>query len=222
MELGGYNWHIIGEKTDSLTLLMDAGQIEDMAHCGGSNNSSNNCTFNGTYYVYSWDKSLINSYLKNTLYTELKNTIPNEIVPVSVCVDSSRGDGVATYGGYLKAEIDKISGASCNNGYETDYVRLITYSEYWNLSPYYSGTNTSYPNVSGITRLSTNSDYANWLYCNSNKCGRSDGFWWIITSFSSRNSTSDKAAIVVTSSGGFPNSSGEFVYGVRPVITIKK
>ena len=225
LELGGYNWHVISDDGTNVTLLMDAGQIEDMAHCGSSNSSSNNCTYNGSYYVYSWDKSLINKYLKETLYPELKNKISNEIVPVSVCVNSSRGDGVATYGGYLGTEIGQIAEARCNNGYETDYVRLITLSEYWNLSPYYSGTNSSYPNVSGITRLSTSSDYAEWLYCNTNKCGGTEysGSWWTMASISSSGpANSVRDARYVIASGFFSTISGVAELGVRPVITIKK
>ena len=224
IELGGYNWHVIGDDGTNVTLLMDAGQIEDMAHCGSNNDSSNNCTFNGSYYVYSWDKSLINSYLKNTLYPELKDKIEN-IVPVSVCIDPSRNDGVATYGGYLKTEIDKINGASCSNGYETDYVRLITYSEYWNLSPYYSETeDASYPNVSGITRLPSESDYANWLYCNSNKCGGTayPGYWWTMASYSHSYTGSVWSARDVNSSGTLDYSPGKHAFGVRPVITVRK
>ena len=223
MELGGYKWHILSDYNGYITLLMDAGQIGNMAHCGSSNNSSNNCTYNGSYYVYSWDKSLINNYLKNTLYPELKNKITNEIVPVSVCIDPSRGDGKATYGGYLKTEIDKINGASCNNGYETDYVRLITNSEYFNLSPYYSGTNSNYPNVSGITRLSRDSDYANWLYCDSNKCGRSDGWWWTMASSFTSSYNYVSTSKPVLSSGVLSSSdAGMNPMDVRPVITIKK
>ena len=226
IELGGYKWHIIGETNENLTLLMDAGQIKDMAHCGsGSSNSNNNCTYNGSFYVYSWDKSLINSYLKNTLYPELKNKITNEIVPVSVCIDPSKYSNQSTYGGYLKTEIDKISGASCSN-YETDCVRLITNSEYWNLSPYYSEKeNASYPNVSGITKLSSESDYANWLYCNSSKCGSSNnykGLWWTMASYSDSYSDGVKYVRIVNSFGNLYIDYGEYTYGVRPVITIKK
>ena len=217
---GGYNWHVIGDDGTNVTLLMDAGQIKDMAHCGSNNDSSNNCTFNGSHYVYSWDKSIINSYLKNTLYPTIKDKIEN-IVPVSVCIDPSRGDGVATYGGYLQSEIDKISEASCSKT-ETDYVRLITYSEYWNLSPYYSEKeNASYPNVSGITKLSSESDYANWLYCNSNKCGRSsDGYWWTMASSSHSYSSHVRLARFVHLSGSL--NVGELAFGVRPVITVRK
>ena len=218
----GYNWHVIGETSENVTLLMDAGQIEDMAHCTDDTDESTDCGVSKGYYQYSWDKSLINSYLKNTLYSELKSKITNEIVPVSVCVDSSRVDGKATYGGYLKTEINNIAGASCNNDYETDYVRLISMSEYYNLSPYYSGTNTKYPNVSGITRLSTSSDYAEWLYCNSTKCGRSDGYWWTMTSYSYRASSIVSYAHYVYSDGRLNNTNGEYAHGVRPVITIKK
>ena len=222
----GYNWHVIGETSENVTLLMDANQIEDMAHCTDDLDASTDCGVDslGQYYVYSWDKSLINKYLKETLYPELKNKISNEIEPISVCIDSSRGDGVVTYGGYLKPEIEKISGSSCGNGYETDYVRLITYSEYWNLSPYYSGTDASYPNVSGITRLSKNSDYAEWLYCNSNKCGGTGyaGYWWTMSTYSSDYAYLIKLARNVYSDGSLHKFNGEYMFGVRPVITIKK
>ena len=224
MELGGYKWHVISDDGKNITLLMDAGQIEDMAHCTKDLNTDTDCgVASSGYYQYSWDKSLINKYLKETLYPELKNKISNEIVPVEVCVDPSRGDGVATYGGYLKKEIDNIDGISCSI-YETDYVRLITYSEYWNLSPYYSGTDTSYPNVSGITRLSTSSDYLNWLYCNSNKCGDSNGLWWIMTSYSANHPMYSQFAFFVYYhfNGALVEQYSNYSYGVRPVITIKK
>ena len=223
----GYNWHVISNDREHVTLLMDAGQIKDMAHCGSNNDSSNNCTFNGSHYVYSWDKSLINSYLKETLYPELKNKITNEIEPISVCVDPSREDNIVTYGGYLKTEINNISGASCSN-YETDYVRLITYSEYFNLSPYYSEKDSNYPNVSGITRLSTDSDYASWLYCMSNKCGSSItensalGNWWTMNSTYSSHYGSVRLMRFVLSLGNLANYYSDSKFGVRPVITIKK
>ena len=219
----GYNWHVIGNDRENVTLLMDAGQIEDMKHCTNDTDSSTDCGVDstGNYYVYSWDKSLINSYLKNTLYPKLKNKITNEIVPVSVCIDPSRGDGVATYGGYLKTEIDKISGASCNS-YETDSVRLITKSEYWNLSPYYSEIDSNFPNASGITRLFTSSDYSDWLYCNSSKCGRSDGIWWMMTSSSSSVSHIVRGVRDVRFDGYMGTNGAENAFGVRPVITIKK
>ena len=227
IELAGYKWHVISDYNGYLTLLMDAGQIEDMAHCGMSNDSSNNCTYNGEYYVYSWDKSLIRNYLNNELKNTLEEKISNEIVPVSICIDSSRNDGIATYGGYLKEEIENINGSSCNKGYETDYVRLISYSEYWNLSPYYSGINTNYPNTSEITKLSSDSDYANWLYCDSEKCGTNSndwkkGIWWIMASCSGGNDYHVQNARHVNSAGSLIRSYGANAFGVRPVITIKK
>ena len=219
----GYNWHVIGDDEGKVTLLMDAGQIEDMAHCTNDTNSSTNCGVDSTeqYYVYSWDKSLINKYLNETLYPELKDTISNEIVPVGVCVDPSRGDGKATYGGYLKTEIEKISEASCNS-YETDYVRLMTFLEYFNLSPYYSKADSNYPNISGITRLSSDSNYADWLYCNSNKCGRSDGIWWTMATYSGGYTFRVKESRSVVPTGLLNNFTGDYAFGVRPVITIKK
>ena len=224
IKLGGYNWHVIGDDGTNVTLLMDAGQIEDMKQCTDDTKESTDCGVSNGYYQYSWDKSLINKYLKETLYPKLKSKITNEIVPVSVCVDPSRGDGVATYGGYLKTEIENINGASCSNGYETDYVRLITYSEYWNLSPKYSGTGASYPNESSIARLSTSSDYAEWLYCNTNKCGGTGyaGYWWTMGSYSFSGSGYVMATYVVSSDGSLHNNFGALAFGVRPVITIKK
>ena len=155
------------------------------------------------------------------MYPTIKDKIEN-IVPVSVCVDPSRGDGKATYGGYLKTEIEKISGASCNNGYEIDYVRLISVAEYWNLSPYYSGDDSNYPNASEITRLSVSSDYSNWLYCQNENCGSNDvysGIWWTMGS----NKINAKYVYPVHWVGScFSNYSANTVLGVRPVITIKK
>lgn len=222
--LAGYNYHVISDDGENVTLLMDAGQIKDMAHCTNDTDFSSDCGVDSTltYYVYSWDKSLINKYLKEALYPELKNKITNEIVPVSVCVDSSRGDGTATYGGYLKEEIENINGASCNSGYEENYVRLITYSEYWNLSPMYSGINENYPNISGIARLSNDSDYEIWLYCNSNKCGNSSGYWWTMASSSGTVSGDVRGVRRINSSGSINGTAGQYVFGVRPVVIIKK
>ena len=228
MELGGYKWHVLGDDGENVTLLMDAGQIEDMAHCTNDTDESTDCGASNGYYQYSWDKSLINKYFKETLYPELKNKIPNEIVPVDVCIDPSRGDAKETYGGYLKSEIEKIDGVSCNNGYETDYVRLITYSEYWNLSPKNSGTNDSYPNVSAITRLSTSGDYRKWLYCRSSECGGTvnvyKGIWWTMQSyFILRNDDyRTRYAYMIYHDGDIISETSDTLYGVRPVITIKK
>ena len=223
-DFGGYNWHVISDDGSNVTLLMDGGQIEDMSHCESNNDNNNNCTYNGSNYVYSWDKSLINMYFKETLYLSLKDKIEN-MVPVEVCVDQSRGDSLASYGGYLKKEIENISGASCNSGYESDYVRLITYSEYWNLSPSYSGTNQKFPNVTKITRLSANSDSVEWLYCNSGKCGASNiysGNWWTMTSLYHNTYFHVMSLYYINYSGGLSYEYGERVYGVRPVITIRK
>ena len=223
LELGGYKWHVIGDDGSNVTLLMDAGQIKDMSHCGSNNDSSNNCTYNGSYYVYSWDKSLINNYLKNTLYPELKDKITNEIVPVEVCIDPSKYNSQSTYGGYLKTEIEKISGARCNNGYETDYVRLITLSEHWNLNPSFTGQDEKYPNVLGITRISKDSDYMDWLYCITNNCGESYGRWWTMTSYTNKGIANVRFAYYLQDASlNLTYWEGETQFGVRPVITIKK
>ena len=211
----GYNWHVISDDGENVTLLMDAGQIQDMKHCTYDTDESIDCGISKIgYTLYSWDKSLINSYLKNTLYQSLKNKITNEMLPVEVCIDPSRRDEGETYGGYLKTEIENINGASCSN-YEIDYVRLITYSEYWNLSPQYSGPDSKYPNVTGITRLSSDSDYLKWLRISSKS-------WWTMASYTYRYRNSVMYAHFVSSNGDLNANFSEIVYGVRPVITIKK
>ena len=227
IELVGYKWHVISDYNGYLTLFMDANQLEnnsDMKHCTSDTDASTDCGVDstGTYYVYSWDKSLIRNYLNNELKNKLEEEISNEIVPASICIDPSRNDGISTYGGYLKEEIENINGASCNNGYIEDYVRLISVSEYWNLSPYYSGTNESYPNTKRITKLSSNSDYAIWLYCKSNRCGNSSGYWWTMASSSRNNTNNVRFARGVSSDGYLSNDFGYTASGVRPVITIKK
>ncbi len=207
----GYNWHVIGDDGTNVTLLMDAGQIEDMAHCTDDTDESTDCGVDsiGKNHVYSWDKSLINKYFKETLYLELKNKIVNEIVPTSVCIDPSQNGGT-TFGGYLKEEIENISGASCNNGYEEDYIRLITYSEYWNLSPKYSGTDANYPNLSNIVRQSSTS----WLNVKD---------WWTLAAQSYYSGDFRVSyAYEVSSSGSIFSTYSNLMFGVRPVITIKK
>lgn len=98
----------------------------------------------------------------------MKTKIANELIPTKICIDPS----MSKYGGYLEDEMNMISDpySTCKNCYVEDYIRLITYSEFWNLSPSYTGTNDLYPNASGITRLSSANDYTNWLYCESGDC----------------------------------------------------
>ena len=91
-ELGGYKWHVISDDGINLTLLMDANQLGDnsnMAHCTTAYNSNNNCTYNGSYIVYSWDKSQIRTYLNGEFLTDLEGKIGNVIVSTSICTDSS-------------------------------------------------------------------------------------------------------------------------------------
>ena len=104
----------------------------------------------------------------------------------------------------------------------SDKVRLISPSEYWNMSPYYSGTNSSYPNTHSITRLTTSSDYATWLYCNGTSCGNSSGTWWTMGASSSSNASYVTLASYVLSDGRLICSRGENAFGVRPVVTIVK
>ena len=117
------------------------------------------------------------------------------------------------------SELDAL-GKSCSN-IVSDKVRLISASEYYNMSPYYISTSSSYPNVENITKISSDSDYASWLYCDSNSCGNSGGFWWTMDSESSNNIGDVQVAHGVDAVGSRGYDS-RFTSGVRPVITIVK
>ena len=220
--LGGYKWHVIGDTGTQVTLLMDQGQLEDnsnMAHCTSDTDASTDCGTNGTYLVYSWDKSLIRTYLNSTLLGKLERKISNTIVSTPICADPSRRDGRITYGGYLMSELNALGVASSCTTQVSDKVRLITYSEYYNMSPFFT-TNSKYPNVENITKLATSPK--SWLYCQSSACGGSSGEWWTMRSFSGSSTYSVAFAYIVAGSGNPGNPGATGSYGVRPVITIVK
>ena len=227
LELGGYKWHVISDDGINLTLLMDANQLGDnsnMAHCTSTNDSSNNCTYNGTYYVYSWDKSQIRTYLNGEFLTNLESKVSNEIVSTSICADPSRGDNGTTYGGYLMSELNALGKSSKCSKQVSDKVRLISYSEYYNMTPYYTNIDANYPNVENITRLTKTSDYASWLYCDTISCGseKYKGNWWTMGSYSGADAFHVRIARYVYSVGFLSSYRGEYAFGVRPVITIIK
>ncbi len=233
---GGYKWHVIGDTGTQVTLLMDANQLGDnsnMAHCTNDTDTSTDCGVDstGTYYVYSWDKSLIRAYLNGEFLTNLESKINNEIVSTPICIDPTVADGSKTYGGYLISEISTL-GSSCTLDSVSDKVRLISYSEYYNMSPYYEDESSNYPNVGHyITRISKTSDYASWLYCGSTSCGSStikgnswtiDGAWWTMGSSSSSGDNYVRVARSVDFEGFLHGYISEFTLGVRPVITVVK
>ena len=225
--LGGYNWHVIGDTGTQVTLLMDANQLgsnSTMNHCTADTNASTDCGVDSTgkYYVYSWDKSLIRTYLNGTFLTDLESKINNDIVTTPICADPSRSDGKATYGGYLMSELNALGKTEECANQVSDKVRLITESEYWNMSPYYSGTDNNYPNTLSITRLTTSSDYATWLYCNSTTCGNSRGYWWTMGASSYSSADYVQYARNVYSDGILLNHYGRNADGLRPVVTIVK
>ena len=228
IKLGGYKWHVIGDTGTQVTLLMDANQLGDnsnMGHCTSANNSSNNCTYNGSYYVYSWDKSLIRTYLNGEFLTYLESKIGNEIVSTSICADPAKnttGGLEQSYGGYLMSELNALGKTEACTNQVSDKVRLISPSEYYNMTPYYTSTDSNYPNVENITKISNDGDYASWLYCSSSNCGNAGGDWWIMGSYSYYLANSVKDARYVSSSGYLNGYNGEIANGVRPVITIVK
>ena len=223
--LGGYKWHVIGYTGTEVTLLIDANQLGDnsnMGHCTNDTDASTDCGVDttGTYYVYSWGKSLIRTYLNGEFLTNLESKISNKIVSTPICADPSRGDGGITYGGYLLSELNVLGKTQECTSQVSDKVRLISYSEYYNMSPYYESEYNNYPNVENIK--SKINDAGLWLYCNSIDCGDLNGYWWTMSASSYARSRSFKDSFVVTFNGNLDYGYGEFVLGVRPVITVTK
>ena len=229
--LGGYKWHVISDTGTQVTLLMDANQLGDnsnMLHCTNDTDASTDCGVDSTgqYHVYSWDKSLIRTYLNGEILTNLESKIKNTIVQIPICADPSRNDNIATYGGYLVSELNALGKNSSCTTQVSDKVRLISYSEYWNMSPYYESEDNNYPNVGKyIKRLSKTSDYESWLYCGSTNCGSSTymGAWWTMSSSFGSDAPFTTYAINVDG-GGFLSIYGVVAapFGVRPVITVTK
>ena len=227
LSLGGYNWHVISDDGKNLTLLMDANQLDEynnMQHCADTNDGTNNCTFNGSYHVYSWDKSQIREYLNGEFLNGFDKSILNKIVEIPICPDSSRNDGEETYGGYLISELELLK-KKCNAKQVSDKVRLISPSEYYYMSPYYSDDEidaSKYPKIENITRLSTSSNYASWLYCTSTACGNSSGKWWTTGSVSKKYISHVRYTNYISWNGGIDDDYGSYIFAVRPVITIVK
>ena len=211
---GGYKWHVIGDTGTEVTLLMDANQLGD--------NSSMKHVFSGLQ-SYNWGRSSIREYLNKDFLINFEKNISNKIISVEICDDQPKGQNI--YGGYLMSELDAIGKASNCSNQVSDKVRLITYSEYYNMSPFFENADSKYPNVENITKISKSNDYTSWLYCNSNNCGYSNGsfsgYWWAMTSAGDPRYVSE--VFVVSSRGGFSISNFDTnIFGVRPVITIVK
>ena len=226
--LGGYKWHVIGDTGTEVTLLMDANQLggnSTMKHCKNDTDVSTDCGVDSTgkYYVYSWDKSLIRTYLNGQFLTDLESKITNEIVSTPICADPSKdttGGLEQSYGGYLMSELNALGKESSCMTQVSDKARLISYSEYHNMSPYYTSTDSNYPNVENITKAAGN--YTSWLYCSSKTCGNSYGYWWTMGSHSSIFANFVGRARRVEGNGDFYNPYSDDASGVRPVVTIIK
>ena len=61
-----------------------------MKHCTNDTDASTECDVDstGTYFVYSWDKSLIRTYLNGEILTDLESKITNDIVSTTICADT--------------------------------------------------------------------------------------------------------------------------------------
>ena len=238
VSLGGYNWHVIGDTGAQVTLLMDANQLgnnSEMNHCTADTDESTDCgvyeyvsSRKTNYHVlYSWDKSLIRTYLNNTLLLKLQLNIANSIVEVPICSDPSRTDGAATYGGYLISELEAMGKTSECTSKVSDKVRLITRAEYYNMSPYYTTENSIYPNTENITKISSDSNYTTWLSCRSDLCGdKNHGYWWTMNSFTRKYMSTDATyAYLIGSNEAIESLNyvySDYRLAVRPVITLIK
>ena len=188
---GGYKWHVIRQYIESdddlhpdpynpvdpstqtkyLTILMDAHQLPDMAHC---TNDGTNCEINEHNKIkYSWENSLIRKYLNNTLLNELESKISNEIITNKICGATYEYNPTSTtslhyfwggkFVGYLESEIDRINDQwldihkylenpheQCKT-YTYDKIRLITRSEHYLMHSTYEGGEYDYiakiPNI---------------------------------------------------------------------------
>ena len=210
------------ELDSIMTSLMDANQLGDnsnMAHCTNDTSSSTDCGVDSTkkYYVYSWDKSKIRKYLNGEFLTSLESKIENEIVSTSICADPSRNDNSKTYGAYLKKELDFLGMSSKCSKYTEDKIRLASNSEVFYMSPYYSSNSSIYPNVDGIVRLDSNSDYESWFISSSNNY-----FWTLSASIDTKSVVSVEWTGSVNYPGTVADNHSFVSFAVRPVITIVK
>ena len=193
VQLGGYNWHIIEETANDITLLMDANQLGDynqMSHCSSSNDESNNCTYNGSYYTYSWSDSLIRKYLNGQFLNDLESKIDKEIITIPICADASREDGEASYGGYLVSDLR--TGQTCSS-IVNDKVRLLSWNE------------TSYAKI--------DTDEEIWMWTMASYPDKFGG---------TKATEHVRLSLGVTSKGASGYREGGNNYLVRPVITIAK
>ena len=188
----GYNWHVVNDDGENLTILMDGNQsgehgekfLKGMGH-------------NTSKTTYSWGTSLINAYLNNEFYNSLPKEVQDSIVEASICNDA----GASATGGYLSTQ-----GKDCTTGYVTSKIRLITLPEFNDLNK----------NAANVTT---------WLRCASTTCGNSksnsgieNGRWWTMNN----NPSNGNFAYAIFDTGASLSNWASNVYGVRPVMTIKK
>lgn len=116
---GGYDWHVIGNDSFSVTLWLDGGQIENMSH---------QTTGDSGKVSYNWQKSQIRNYINGEFLNSL-GEIKNELTQHDyICVDDSQNTNspLKRFGGYL---INETPERNCYTSMVWDYVRLIGCSE---------------------------------------------------------------------------------------------
>jgi len=241
---GGYDWHVVGDDGEHVTLLMDAGENGNykmpldeyndlnegiMHHCiqDENGNKIHHCE-NG----YSIEQSGITKYLNDIFYNDLIDKIDNEIIGNDICNDSQESNQGYSYGGYLKSEINLVQ-TSCTTTYTNLKVRLLTISEFYNMSSTYTfelpytgkisslpetietGTanNGTIPKIDWISKI--NGDLS-WL--------EEKGKFWTYNVPSIYMAPSYLVYTIVPKGGSFNFASGSNSHSahVRPVITVKK
>ena len=86
------------------------------------------------------------------------------------------------------------------------------------MSPYYTDTNSNYPNTKNITRISKSSDYKSWLYNGYNE-------WYTMGSYTASDTSTSgtfRSSWCVYSNGSLDTHQSAVDWQVRPVITLVK
>ena len=233
---GGYNWYVVSDDGENLTLLMAEGlknadeSYLKLNHCTNDRNASTDCgvyswkwtnsssgvTYNYTDLNYSWGKSLINNYLNNEFYNNLSEDIKNSLVTVKVCEDTTQKNN---YGGYLQEEIVGLSG-KCPK-YVDNNVRLLTLSEYFSLNQNDYKLHSSYPYYN-LTYINKNIDKLTEEDINIMLLDDSENAWHFMTKANNIDGNNVSTSTVGIYHNQLNVLESSIESKIRPVITIVK
>lgn len=125
ISFGNYNFHIIQNEENSITLLLDAGELSSRSHVDAITNT------------YKWSTSYINSYLNETFYNSLIDAGVDVTsfltAKIGVCDDETNNGGNP---GILETDNE-----TCNTSYVYSNIRLMSISEYDSIKAYLNENN---------------------------------------------------------------------------------